>query len=103
MENAKAQCGYWFLGSCPGRTCAPAKWIMGRVVEIHPGKDGLVPSCVYPHQGWLTQKTTEEKFTNNPFGNAFKIFSKLRTSKEQKGIPIIDKPPEKLKEQKMIE
>ncbi|UYV60511.1 hypothetical protein LAZ67_1001370 [Cordylochernes scorpioides] len=36
----------------------PAKWILGRVVENHPGKDGLVRVSVYPHQGWLTQKTT---------------------------------------------
>ncbi|UYV72479.1 hypothetical protein LAZ67_9003311 [Cordylochernes scorpioides] len=42
MENVGARCRYWLPGSNQGGTCFPAKWMMGRVVEVHRGKDGLV-------------------------------------------------------------
>ncbi|UYV84533.1 hypothetical protein LAZ67_X002487 [Cordylochernes scorpioides] len=42
MENQRTQYVSRIIGSYKGRTCAPAKWLMGRVVEVYPGKDGVV-------------------------------------------------------------
>ncbi|UYV82117.1 hypothetical protein LAZ67_21000937 [Cordylochernes scorpioides] len=45
----------------------------------------------------------EENESNDPFGNAYKIFKKLKSSNKQKGLPIIDNNQESEKEKRITD